>query len=1208
MKPVSAGRSAPLIAALGFFALVAQTLLFRDFLTVFEGSELSVGVFFATWFLWIAAGALAGRATPRCAAHFPWLTLLYIPAFVIEHYLIRGARGLAGVTAYEVFPYKALLAWSLLTNAPVSAVTGWLFTLACPWWEQEHRASLPVARVYVLETLGAALGGAAVTVLLWNHISAQTIFLISGLIVAAAMTLASPKPRIQFVPAIVLLLVLCAGVGGTWARWDAAQQWGRLLPREFYQDSFSTSHAEYLYGQREHQFVVLSNGEVCETLPNAEHGGAVTAIALSQCPTASRVLLVGPDSLHIALQFLRIPQITDITWLHPDPRYPEGLMNVLPKEFLANVHRIQTPTQDPRAFLAGKTNAYDLILLNLPDPSTLILSRYGSREFFALIANTMKPGGVAALRMNGGANYLGGELAYQGASSVFTFSTVFPVMAIKPGDESWLIGSQASPLTESGSALRDRFAQIPGAAAVYPPEGLLVLFPQDRIAFQRGKYEDITKAADPGMLLNTDARPKALLFALMTALRQAGVKKLAEHLPVILRIGWWTVIGAIVIYMVLRIHARRSPRTPQEVYYHPFDTSFLIFATGGIAISLSMVLFLNYQARFGALFLNIGLMSALFMLGSGLGGAGIQRMVTRNSGKNTKHRFEDKCAPKYDLGTSTSVIARSEAAKHSHSSRLLPLLGAAELLVILLLFYTQNIESQIIYALLFCLAGLVTGSVFPLAAERLRAAQHATIVSGTMLEALDHLGAAVGAVVTGLWLIPLFGVNACLPILALLIIVSIALSYGRYSTRKEDDRVDRIARMAGYSLAGTGIFLILVSDLAAGAYRGKEGLRLANAAKSMLENTSMEKREAKLPDGATAQYFVSPEGVAVFDSRSFVPGIRGYGGPIVLAIAMDQNGVLTKVQVMQSRETPAYLHMLEGWLNSLQGKNLLDEQAFQGVDGVSGATLSSNAILETLQTAGRGFASVALGKEVNTSSPGAPRTHRDVNFWWLAGFFTVGVMARYWPNPWIRRGILMASVAVLGFWLNLQYSTQQLFSSLAFEGLPGLWTAPFFMVVLLPVLLLVFGNVYCGYICPFGAAQELLGHLRPKRFAFDPDKRVWRYARLIKYLLLFLLVVLYALTRDSAVLTADPLITFFGSARGGIVLGLAIAVLGLSAFFRRFWCRNLCPAGAFLALLKSLRILKRISPPTFPNRCDLGVRNVDELDCIHCDRCRHAKE
>jgi polyferredoxin len=162
------------------------------------------------------------------------------------------------------------------------------------------------------------------------------------------------------------------------------------------------------------------------------------------------------------------------------------------------------------------------------------------------------------------------------------------------------------------------------------------------------------------------------------------------------------------------------------------------------------------------------------------------------------------------------------------------------------------------------------------------------------------------------------------------------------------------------------------------------------------------------------------------------------------------------------------------------------------------------------------------------------------------------------------------------------------------------------MVFLVPAVVLLFGNVYCGYVCPFGALQELLGDLRWRRLATDPDTRLWRYGRAVKYVLLALLTVLFAWTRDYAVLGADPLITFFGNSGGVFLLG--IAAVALSLVYRRFWCRNLCPAGAFLALLNGVTLLRRFLPRAQVGRCDLGVRSADELDCLRCDRCRHEEE
>jgi polyferredoxin len=219
----------------------------------------------------------------------------------------------------------------------------------------------------------------------------------------------------------------------------------------------------------------------------------------------------------------------------------------------------------------------------------------------------------------------------------------------------------------------------------------------------------------------------------------------------------------------------------------------------------------------------------------------------------------------------------------------------------------------------------------------------------------------------------------------------------------------------------------------------------------------------------------------------------------------------------------------------------------------------------------------------------------------------LAVAMRHQPGSWTRRVFLLTSLVVGGLLLNVQYSTQQVVALLS-GNLPGAWlSGPLFLVLAVPAIVLLFGNVYCGYVCPFGALQELVGDLRPASLATDPAKQVWRYGRAVKYALLLLLLVLFALTRDYGVLSADPLITVFSTLRDWPVLVMGIIILAFSVVFRRFWCRNLCPAGAFLALLCGAKFLPTLAPPSGPARCDLGVRAASELDCICCDRCKHEK-
>ena len=211
----------------------------------------------------------------------------------------------------------------------------------------------------------------------------------------------------------------------------------------------------------------------------------------------------------------------------------------------------------------------------------------------------------------------------------------------------------------------------------------------------------------------------------------------------------------------------------------------------------------------------------------------------------------------------------------------------------------------------------------------------------------------------------------------------------------------------------------------------------------------------------------------------------------------------------------------------------------------------------------------------------------------------------------------MLTLVLGGVILNAQYSSEQIATLLSLQTPAMTLTGAFLLAAGVPLAAAVFGNIYCGYICPFGAAQELLGYIIPARFKQPLALEKMRQARFIKYAVLFVLVIVFFLSRDRTTLAADPLISVFSGRlslsdiqwsiserQSSILVILAIILLG-SLFYTRFWCRYLCPAGAFLSLFNKIAILKRILPAKRFGRCEFGLTPTDQLDCIYCDRCRH---
>jgi hypothetical protein len=167
VKPKNKSR-AFLIFCYGLFTIASQTLLFREFLTTFQGSNISVGLFFASWFFWIGLAAIltsrSSKITAPLQKNIDLLFFAYIPAFVLELFLIIQARHIASVSSYTLLSIRQMVVLSLLVNAPVSIITGVFFPLACRWIQSSSR--FPVSNVYIIEAAGAFLGGIGATIVL----------------------------------------------------------------------------------------------------------------------------------------------------------------------------------------------------------------------------------------------------------------------------------------------------------------------------------------------------------------------------------------------------------------------------------------------------------------------------------------------------------------------------------------------------------------------------------------------------------------------------------------------------------------------------------------------------------------------------------------------------------------------------------------------------------------------------------------------------------------------------------------------------------------------------------------------------------------------------------------------------------------------------------------------------------------------------------
>jgi polyferredoxin len=187
------------------------------------------------------------------------------------------------------------------------------------------------------------------------------------------------------------------------------------------------------------------------------------------------------------------------------------------------------------------------------------------------------------------------------------------------------------------------------------------------------------------------------------------------------------------------------------------------------------------------------------------------------------------------------------------------------------------------------------------------------------------------------------------------------------------------------------------------------------------------------------------------------------------------------------------------------------------------------------------------------------------------------------------------------------------------------WSS-FILLLATLVIALVFRRSFCGHICPLGALQELAARLGKVIFGkrLTVPAAVDRPLRYLKYAVLVVFVALSVVFGQLAIRPYDPWVAwnhligadlFTGFLVGFIVL---VASLVGSVLFDRFFCKYLCPMGAFLAVLRRIgwfRVRRNDATCTHCYACDKAcpvniqveaVSEVRSLECIDCNLCVNA--
>ena len=247
-----------------------------------------------------------------------------------------------------------------------------------------------------------------------------------------------------------------------------------------------------------------------------------------------------------------------------------------------------------------------------------------------------------------------------------------------------------------------------------------------------------------------------------------------------------------------------------------------------------------------------------------------------------------------------------------------------------------------------------------------------------------------------------------------------------------------------------------------------------------------------------------------------------------------------------------------------------------------------------------------------------------------AAFFFQGFLTRSAKFTfWFRISFLTVTLVFLGWYANAQLSVVNLMALTNSLVTGFTWEAflldplTFILWFSVAAALIFWGRgAYCGWLCPFGALQELTNriakffHVPQWTLPWGLHERLWA----VKYIIFLGLfgTMLASIDQAEKLAEVEPFKTaiILKFDRAWPFVLYAVVLLGAGLFVERFYCRYLCPLGAALAIPARMRMfdwLKRYKECGSPcqncaHECMVqAIHPTGEINPNECHNCLHCQ-
>jgi spermidine synthase len=750
------------ILTLGISSIISQLLIIRELIISFYGNEFFIGWILFSWLFWVGIGSLflnkiISKNLSRILVYCHILIALFIS---LEIFLTRLSRTLIGGPTGQIPNLIPALLYSFFILAPLCLILGLQFAIVSRFWKSLIEKSNPVpqktlwygarlsqilGKSYILETLGFIIGGLAFSYVLIfiNEFLIISILAWLNLLAAVFITFLIKKTNPFLKSLIIILIIAFIGIS-VFSKIINNQTNEFRFPNQKLIESKNSIYGNIAVTKLKEQYNFYESGLFLGTDKEEIFNEYLAHFSLLYHPNPKKILLIGGGFNGILTEILK-HQPEEIFYLELDPTFIKTINKYI------DLEEVKIINQDARYFLKNNLEKFDVIIINLPNPSTALINRLYTEDFLKETKHHLNQKGLLVTYLSLGPDYIGPEIENLDASLYKALKKNFDSIIILPEYNHFFISSQQELDYDSGvliKRLKERNIETDFVNAAYI---------EYRLTNDRVQRMLSTLNKNQTAKINQDQFPISYYynFVYWTSTFYPG---LAKFFLSLIRIKFiWIVIFTILGLLMFLLKRFRKKQNLVPV----------IMATAGFTLMISeLIIIFGFQIFYGYLYYKIALIITVLMAGMALGSW---------------------------LGVKKINQSKIKTLIKVHG--LIIIFCLALLLGFYFLFKVSprpSIGIEIVFLLMAAIIGGIVGFEFPIINRlylsqtkntRLDSARQASRNAGTIYGA-DLIGSCLGAFLVSIFLIPIFGIFQTLILLIILnLVILIPLVYSRLTSQ-----------------------------------------------------------------------------------------------------------------------------------------------------------------------------------------------------------------------------------------------------------------------------------------------------------------------------------------------------------------------------------------------------------------------------------------